>query len=332
MPCQNDAWDHWYEDKGMVPRRSQKQVKCRFCPHIMSYRSDGMLAHLGYRPGLGASRDVSICRMVPPHIRVLFEECPGVVPEHVGIGIEDPHVEHDVPLEPILSQSVNREREPLQMSQATSRSNTRVQDTPPQELRQLNISEGFNASTKQHLDNMWATAFYEANIPFNVVRHPAFVNAVRETVRHRMPAYKPPLYNAIRTTLLAAKKKNLDKQVKEKLENSIDKYGVTLCCDGWDNVQNRPLLNMVQCGTKGDVFLNTIDTIGNHKDHTYVATQILSFEQKVGADNVVQICTDNAPVMSLAACNMMRINRHMYVQGCAAHCLDLLLEDWAQQD
>ena len=69
-----------------------------------------MLALLGYRPGLGASRDVSICRMVPLHIRVLFEECAGIVPEPVGIGTEDPHVEHNVPLEPILSQSVNRER------------------------------------------------------------------------------------------------------------------------------------------------------------------------------------------------------------------------------
>ena len=90
-----------------------------------------MLAHLGNRPSLGASRDVSICRMVPPHSIVLFEECAGVVPKLVGITTEDPHVEHDVPLELILSQSVNKERKPLQMSQATSRSNTRVQDTPP---------------------------------------------------------------------------------------------------------------------------------------------------------------------------------------------------------
>ena len=90
-----------------------------------------MLAHLGYKPGLGASRDVSICRMVPPHIRVLFEECTGVVLEPVGIATKDPHVEHDVPLGPILLQLVNREREPLQMSQTTSPSNTRVQDTPP---------------------------------------------------------------------------------------------------------------------------------------------------------------------------------------------------------
>ena len=149
------------------------------------------------------------------------------------------------------------------MSQTTSRSNIRVHDTPPKELRQLNISKGFNASTKQHLDSVWATAFYEANIPFNVVRHPVFVYALRESARHRMPAYKPPSYNAIHTTLLAAKKKNLDKEVKEKLGNSIEKYGVTLCCDGWDDVQNWPLLNMIQCGTKGDVFLGTIDTIGN---------------------------------------------------------------------
>ena len=312
MPRRNDTWDHWYEDKGMVPSRSQKQVKCRFFPHIMSYRGNRMLAYLGYRP-LGALRDVSICRMVPPHIRVLFEECVGVVPEPIGIATEDPHVEHDVPLEPILLQSVNRGRKPLQMYKTTSRSNTRIQDIPPHELQQLNISKGFNASTKQHLDSVWATTFNEANIPFNVVRHPAFVNAVRETACHRKRAYKPPLYNAIRTTLLAAKTKSLDKEVKEKLGNSIDKYGVTLCCDGWDNVQNRPLLNMVQCGTKGDVFLGTIDTTGNHKEHTYVATQILSFVQKVGADNVIQICTDNALVMSLVACNVMWINRHMYV-------------------
>ena len=121
MPRRNEAWDHWYEDKGVVPGRSQKQVKCKFCPHIMFYQGDRMFVHLGYRP-LGASRDVSICRMVPPHIKVLFEECTGIVPKAIGIvpkaiGIatKDPHVEHDVPLEPILSQSVNRERKPLQM-------------------------------------------------------------------------------------------------------------------------------------------------------------------------------------------------------------------------
>lgn len=134
MPRRNEVWDHWYEDKGVVPGRSQKQVKCRFCLHIMSYQGDRMLAYLGYRPLLRGSRDVSICRMVPPHIGVLFEECTGVVHESVGIATEDPHVEDNVPLKPILSQFVNNEKDPLQMFQTTHRSDPRLHDTPPWEL------------------------------------------------------------------------------------------------------------------------------------------------------------------------------------------------------
>ena len=60
-----------------------------------------------------------------------------------------------------------------------------------------------------------------------------------------MLAYTPPSYNAIHTKLLIARKVDLDRHVKEKMGNSIEKYGVTICCDGWDNVQNWPLLNIV---------------------------------------------------------------------------------------
>ena len=35
-------------------------------------------------------------------------------------------------------------------------------------------------------------------------------------------------------------------------------------------------------GTKGDVFLGTIDTTKNHKDHVHVAAQIQPFVEKVG--------------------------------------------------
>ena len=87
--------------------------------HFMSYQGDRMLAHLDYRL-LGASCDVSIYRMVHLQIKVLFEECTDIIPEPIGIVTEDPHVEHDVPLESILLQSVSKERKPLQMSQTTS--------------------------------------------------------------------------------------------------------------------------------------------------------------------------------------------------------------------
>jgi hypothetical protein len=197
----------------------------------------------------------------------------------------------------------------------------------PQELRQLSMTEGFNASTKLHLDRTWASAFYEANIPFNVIRHPAFIYAVKEAAKHWMPAYIPPSYNAVRTSLLKAKKKEVERKTTTQLGDSLHKYGITLCADRWDNVQNRPLLNIIQTGTRGDLFLGTIDTTGEHKDAQYIAEQISTFVAKVGSYNVVQICTDNTAAMANAGRTVIQSNPHMYVQGCRAHCLDLLLED-----
>ena len=157
--------------------------------------------------------------------------------------------------------------EPLQSSQSIVPSLREVDDAPTREIRQRSLPIGFNASTKEILDKVWASAFYKANIPFNVVRYPKFIHAVRKTARLRMPTYRPPSYNAVRTRLLIAKKIDVEKKVEEKLGKSIGKYGITICCDGWDNVQNQPLLNVVQCGPNGDIFLGTINTTGNHKDH-----------------------------------------------------------------
>ena len=180
--------------------------------------------------------------------------------------VNDVRIEEEVEeLEPVLSQcgitAGIAHREPLQSSQST------VPSLREQELCQRSLREGFNALTKEILDKVWASAFYEGNIPFNMVRHPTFIHAEHETTRLRMPAYRPPSYNAVRIRLLTTKRVDVEKKVEEKLGNSNGKYGVTICCDRWDNVQNRPLLNVVQCGPNGDLFLGTIDTTGNNKDH-----------------------------------------------------------------
>ena len=85
----------------------------------MSYWGDRMLLHLGYRPAIRGAYDVSTCTMVPSYIRILFEKWWGVVPEHVGNANEDPEMEDDAPMEPILSQSLDNETLPLLMSQST---------------------------------------------------------------------------------------------------------------------------------------------------------------------------------------------------------------------
>jgi hypothetical protein len=99
----------------------------------------------------------------------------------------------------------------------------------PQELRQLSMTEGFNASTKLHLDKAWASAFYEANIPFNIIRHPEINYAVKETAKHRMLTYTPPSYNAVRTSLLKAKKEEVERKTTTQLGDSSQIWHYTLC-------------------------------------------------------------------------------------------------------
>ena len=243
MPCQNDAWD-WYDDLEVFGGKLQRQVKCKFCPLTMAYRADRMLAYLGYRSPQGGIRDVSICKMVPCPTKQLFENCGGTMstlPNTTLERVNDVRIEEEVEeLKLVLSQcgiiAGIAHREPLQSSQSTIPSLQEVDERPIRELYQCCLPEGFNASTKEILDKVWASTFYEENIPFNMVRHPTFIHAVRKTACLQMPAYRPPSYNAVRIRLLTAKKVDVEKKVEEKLSNSIGKYGVTICCDGWNNV------------------------------------------------------------------------------------------------
>jgi len=77
----------------------------------------------------------------------------------------------------------------------------------------------------------------------------------------------------------------------------VKNYEVTISTDGWDNVNWRPLMNvMMSCPTR-DVFLGSIDTFGYTIKMIYTADQLKAFIEKVGPRYVTQICTNNAPNM-----------------------------------
>jgi hypothetical protein len=70
-----------------------------------------------------------------------------------------------------------------------------------QTLWQVSLPEGLNSAKKQDLDKKWTTFFYEVNIPFNVVWHSAFIEAVKATSKSQT-YYKPPSYHGLRIDLL----------------------------------------------------------------------------------------------------------------------------------
>ena len=91
-------------------------------------------------------------------------------------------------------------------------------------MRQQDLDEVYQLNKRKELDEKWASFFYDANVPFNVGRHPTFVEAVNATASAGFN-YKPPTYNALRTTLIESKKMEVEAEVKKATSFSIETYG-----------------------------------------------------------------------------------------------------------
>jgi hypothetical protein len=126
------------------------------------------------------------------------------------------------------------------------------------------------------------------------------------------------------------------KQVKAKIEKatkqSIALYGATICSDGWNNVIHRPLMNVMLVCPAGDVFIGSVDTTGHMKTKEYIAGELRTYIEAIGPSKVTQICSDNASAMLGALDDLVPTYPHSYKQGCCAHILDLLLEDWGKEE
>ena len=160
-------------------------------------------------------------------------------------------------------------------------------------------------------------------------RHPIFVEAVNATASAGFN-YKPPSYNALRTTLIESKRVEVEADVKKATSFSIETYGVSLCSDGWNNVVHRLLMNIMLSCRAGGIFLGSVDTSGYKKTKKDIVGELKKFVEQIRPMKVSQICSDNAANMLGAVDKVIKTYPHIYKQGCAVRALDLLLEDWAK--
>ena len=108
------------------------------------------------------------------------------------------------------------------------------------------------------------------------------------------------------------------RHIKDLTGYSKEKYGVTICLDGWDIVQSQQCSESCSVWTMGKVFLGTINTRGHYKDHDYLASQIRRFVEQIRPQHVVQVCTKNATNMLSSTWVLKQQYLYGYVQGCAS--------------
>ena len=191
--------------------------------------------------------------------------------------------------------------------------------------KQTMLPDMIKACAKKEADTAIARMFFANGLAFNLAESRYFKEACAAVVRSGA-GYVPPSRKSISTTLLDNEVRSVDIRVNSHLSDTVN-TGLTMISDGWSNVQNRPLINFLSVTPEGAVFLGACDTSGEVKDSAYIAEKFGEQIEKVGADKVVQIITDSASNCVAARKLIAKKYPHTTCAPCAAHCVDLLLED-----
>ncbi|CAI0400473.1 unnamed protein product [Linum tenue] len=147
-----------------------------------------------------------------------------------------------------------------------------------------------------------------------------------ELVARHGPGFKPPSYHELRETFL----KEEMKEVEEKLNVFKEEWksvGCSIMSDGWTDKKKRSICNFLVNSPRGTVFVESIAS-GISKNTEKVFEMLDNIVNKVGEENVVQVVTDNASAYKAAGEKLMRKWKHLFWTPCAAHCMDLMLEDF----
>ena len=104
-------------------------------------------------------------------------------------------------------------------------------------------------------------------------------------------------------------------------------FGRAVCSDGWTSTTRRPLLNVTVVTAKGSYFLKAIDTSGATKTWQYQRDEFFDIIEEVGAANITAFFVDGG-VPKKTRDAIEEKYPSIFVALCAAHSLDLLLEDF----
>lgn len=188
------------------------------------------------------------------------------------------------------------------------------------------LEKAFNLNARDELHSEIARLFYTGGLSFNIARNPHYVRAFSMATQRTIPGYLPPGYNLLRTTLLQREKAHIEKML-EPTKAAWKQKGVSICSDGWSDVQRRPLINIMAVCESGPMFLKAINCEGEYKDKVFISKLLIDAINEVGHQNVVQVVTDNAPVCKAAGLLVEAKYPHIFWTPCVVHTLNLALKN-----
>ncbi|XP_017226357.1 uncharacterized protein LOC108202472 [Daucus carota subsp. sativus] len=187
------------------------------------------------------------------------------------------------------------------------------------------INKAYNMEMRNLLDAEIARGFYFGGLPFNYARNPHHIKSYTMASEYKLSGYVPPTYNALRTTCLQKERAHVERLM-EPIKTWKEK-GVTIVSDGWSDSQRSPLINFMAVTELGPMFIKTVNCEGNVKDRFFMANLIKEVIMEIGAQNVVQVITDNAPLCKAAGMIVETQYPHIFWTPCVVHTLNLALKN-----
>ncbi|KAL6498583.1 hypothetical protein OROHE_026524 [Orobanche hederae] len=141
--------------------------------------------------------------------------------------------------------------------------------------------------------------------------------------------FKPPTMHELRTWVLKAEVDDIN-IIYEDHKKAWKTYGCTIMLDGWTDQKQRALMNFLVNSPAGTFFIKSVDVSDSIKNGELIFKYLDEVIDEVGENNVIQIITDNASNCKNAGKRIMEARKSLWWTPCAAHCIDLMLEDIAK--
>jgi hypothetical protein len=297
------AWKH-----GVSVDGRRRQIKCNYCGKVVIGGVYRLKHHLGH-----TQCNVSPCESVPDDVKVqMFEICKS--------------------LQVKLMKKTDDDAELLRGKRPAEEGGSDTAATLFKKRgvsTQATINSIFKKNLREEACLEIASFFYNNAIAFNVAKSDEFQKMLEMVARHGL-GFKPPSYHEIRTKYLKQKMEETTK-VLEEHKLIWKKTGCTIMSDGWTDKRRRTILNFLVNSPKGTVFLKSVDASHITKTADKIFELIDQVVEEVGEENVVQIVTDNAANYKAAGAMLMDKRKKLYWTPCAAHCIDLMLEDFEKK-
>ena len=196
----------------------------------------------------------------------------------------------------------------------------------PKKAYQKTLKGMFLADGVKKVGKAISKFFHFNAIPFNAADSGPYYQTMIDTIAEVGPGIKGPSGYQIGGVYLDEEVQETEAYINT-LKEKWPEYGCTIMCDGWSSRTKKPIINFMIYSDRNMIYHTSIDTTNKIKNANYIFSLMDKVVEEVGESNVVQVVTDNEPNFKAAGKLLMDRRKHLFWSPCAAHCLDLMLED-----